>query len=94
MVWARVKAQAEQDLMDLVKANCWRPAFIDAKPSASLPKVYGAFYRLGRLFKPFPKLYVHGRDLGRAMLQATVEQQRGRTIENAEIREIAGRAKF
>jgi len=94
MVWARVKAQAEQDLMDLVEANCWRPAFIDAKPSASMPKVYAAFYRLGRLCKPFPKLYVHGQDLGRAMLQATVEQQRGRIIENPEIREIAGRTKF
>lgn len=94
MVWARVKAQTEQDLVNLVDANCWRPAFIDAKPSASLPKIYAAFYQFGRLFKSFPKLYVHGRDLGRAMLQAAVEQQRRRIIENPEIREIAARAKF
>ncbi len=94
MAWARVKAQTEQDLIDLVDANCWRPAFIDAKPSDSLPKIYGVFYPLGRLLKGFSKLYVHGRDLGRAMLQATVEQQKRRIFENPEIREIAARAKF
>jgi len=94
MVWARVKAQAEHDLMDLVGAVCWRPAFIDAKPSASLPRVYASFYSIGRLFKSFPKLYVHGRDLGRAMLQATVEGQQRRIVENPEIREIAARASF
>lgn len=94
MAWARVKAQAEQDLVNLVGADCWRPAFIDAKPSPGLSKIYAAFYPLGRLFKPFPNLYIHGRDLGRAMLQATVENLRGRVIENAEIRQIAARAQF
>jgi len=94
MFWARVKAQTEQDLIDLVGADCWRPAFIDAKPSPSLPKIYAAFYPFGRLFKPFPKLYVRGSDLGRAMLQATVENLRGRVIENPEIRQIAARATF
>lgn len=92
--WARVKAQTEQDLINLVDADCWRPAFIDAKPSLSMPKLYALFYPLGRLFKPFPNLYIHGRDLGRAMLQATVENQRRRIIENAEIRQIAARASF
>jgi hypothetical protein len=94
MFWARVKAQTEQDLMALVDADCWRPAFIDAKPSASLPKAYAFFQPLGRVLKPFPSLYIHGRDLGRAMLQASVENLRRRIIENAEIREIAARAKF
>jgi len=94
MFWARVKAQTEQDLINLVDANCWRPAFIDAKPSPSLPKIFAAFYPFGRLFKGFPTLYVQGRDLGRAMLQATVEQQKRRIIENPEIREIAARARF
>ena len=94
MFWARVKAQTERDLIDLVEANCWRPAFIDAKPSAGLPKFYALFQPIGRLLKPFPNLYVHGRDLGRAMLQATVEQLRRRVIENAEIRQIAARATF
>jgi hypothetical protein len=44
--------------------------------------------------KPFPSLYIHGHDLGRAMLQATIENIRGRIFENAEIRQIAARAKF
>jgi hypothetical protein len=95
MAWARVKAQAEHDLMELVAAGCWRAALIDAKPSSSIPKVLAALvYPLGRLLKPFPTLYVHGQDLGRAMLQATVENIRSRVIENPEIRDIAARAKF
>jgi len=94
MAWARVKAQAERDLIELCGADCWRPAFIDAKPSASIPKLYALIQPIGRLLRPFPSLYVHGRDLGRAMLQATVENLRGRIIENAEIRQIAARARF
>jgi len=94
MAWARVKAQTEHDLIELLGADCWRPAFIDAKPSPSLPKVYAFFQPIGKILKAFPSLYVHGHDLGRAMLQATVEKLRGRIIENAEIRKIAARAKF
>jgi hypothetical protein len=94
MLWSRVKAQAEQDLIKLIDADCWRPAFIDAKPSPSMPKFYALFFPLGRLAKPFPSLYVHGHDLARAILQATVENLRGRIIENAEIRQIAARATF
>ena len=93
-LWARVKAQTEHDLVELVDADCWRPAFIDAKPSGNLPKIYALIQPLGRLFKPFPSLYVHGHDIGRAMLQATVEKLRRRIIENAEIRQIAARATF
>jgi hypothetical protein len=93
-LWARVKAQTEHDLIALVSADCWRPAFIDAKPSPTQPKLYALFNPLGRLFKPFLSLYVHGHDLGRAMLQATLENLRGRVIENAEIRQIAARAKI
>lgn len=95
MFWARVKAQTEHDLVELVEADCWRPAFIDAKPSPSLPTIYGLIQPVGRLLlKPFPKLYIHGNDLGRAMVQATIEKLRGRIIENAEIREIAARGRF
>lgn len=94
MAWGRVKAQAEHDLIELLDADCWRPAFIDAKPSASLPKVYALMQPLGKLLKAFPSLYIHGHHLGRAMLQATVENLRGRIIENAEIRQIAARAQF
>lgn len=95
MFWAPVKAQTEHDLIELVEADCWRPAFIDAKPSPSQPKIYGWIQPLGRLLlKPFPNLYIHGNDLGRAMVQATAEKLRGRIIENAEIRQIAARATF
>jgi nucleoside-diphosphate-sugar epimerase len=94
MFWARVKAQTEHDLLGLVDADCWRPAFIDAKPSPGRPKLYAVIQPLGRLFKPFPNLYVRGHDLGRAMLQATVEKLRRRVIENAEIRQVAARATF
>lgn len=92
MFWAQVKGQVERDLIKLVDAACWRPAFIDAKPSSTLPKIYALFYPLGRLLKPFPSAYILGQDIGRAMLQATRENLRGRIIENAEIRQIAARA--
>jgi uncharacterized protein YbjT (DUF2867 family) len=94
MFWARVKAQTEHDLIELVEADCLRPAFIDAKPSPGLPKLYALIQPIGRLLKPFPNFYIQGRDLGRAMLQATEEKLRRQTIENAEIRKIAARAKF
>src|SRR5208337_192498 len=92
MFWSRVKAQTEHDLMELVDADCWRPAFIDAPPSPSLLKIYKAFFPLLRVLKPFPSLYVSGTDLVRAMLQATREDLRKRIIENREIRQIAARA--
>jgi hypothetical protein len=94
MFWSQVKARVESDLIKLVEANCWRPAFIDAKPSPSMPKFYAWFVPLGKLFKPFPNLYVNGRDLGRAMLQATIENMRSRVLENPEIRTVASRARF
>lgn len=77
--------------MTLVGATCWRPAFIDTDPSDSGPRLLQLLRPLFRLLKPFPSLYVYGQDLGRAMLQATVENMRGRVIENAEMREIANR---
>jgi uncharacterized protein YbjT (DUF2867 family) len=92
MFWSQVKAQTERELIELVGADAWRPAFIDAKPSSTLPKIYAMFFPLGRLLKPFPSLYIHGHDLGRAMLQATIENIRSHIFENAEIRQIAARA--
>ncbi|HLL46462.1 MAG TPA: hypothetical protein VK399_07125 [Longimicrobiaceae bacterium] len=44
------------------------------------------------MLAPFRSLYVSGGDIGRAMIQATVENQRGRIIENPEIRALASRA--
>jgi uncharacterized protein YbjT (DUF2867 family) len=90
-MWARVKAETERDLMALAGATCWRPAFIDSEPSDSGPRLFQILRPLFRLLKPFPSLYVYGQDLGRAMLQATVENMRGYVIENREIRDIANR---
>jgi nucleoside-diphosphate-sugar epimerase len=94
MFWSQVKAQAELDLIRLVAADCWRPAYIDAKPSPTLPRAYALFHPMGRLLKPFPSLYIKGHDLGRAMLQATIENLRSQIIENRQIRQIASRASF
>jgi uncharacterized protein YbjT (DUF2867 family) len=94
MFWSQVKAQTEREVIELVGADAWRPAFIDAKPSPTLPKIYTMFFPLGRLLKPFPSLYIDGHDLGRAMLQATIENTRSHIFENAEIRQTAARAKF
>jgi uncharacterized protein YbjT (DUF2867 family) len=89
--WSKIKGQTENKLMALVGANCWRPAFIDAEPSANLSKVFVVLHPALRLLKPFRSLYVAGEDIGRAMLEATKENLRGRVIENAEIRELAAR---
>jgi uncharacterized protein YbjT (DUF2867 family) len=94
MFWSQVKARTELELMDLIGADCWRPAFIDTPPSPTFPRILTGIYPLLRLLKPFKSLYVHGEDLGRAMLQATLENLRKRIIENPDIREIAARAMF
>jgi len=89
--WSQVKGRTENELMALVGADCWRPAFIDAPASASLPKSFALLQPLFHVLKPFRSLYVKGEDLGRAMLQATKENLRRRVIENAEIRALAKR---
>jgi uncharacterized protein YbjT (DUF2867 family) len=94
MFWSQVKAQTERELIELMGANAWRPAFIDAKPSANAAKIFALLYPLFRLLKPFPNLYINGHDLGRAMLQATTESTRAHIFENAQIRQLAARAKF
>ena len=91
LFWSKVKGQTENELMDLAEANCWRPAFIDARPSASLPRIYALIGPAVRLLKPFRSLYVAGEELGRAMLQATRENLRRQVIENPEIRTLAVR---
>jgi uncharacterized protein YbjT (DUF2867 family) len=91
-MWARVKGETERELMELAEAVCWRPAAIDGMPSASEPLKYRLLRPLLRVFRPFRGLYVTGDDIGRAMLQATIEKMRGRIIPNAEIRDIADRA--
>ena len=68
-------------------------AFIDGESSDNAPWIYQALRPLARVLKPFQSLYVSGEDIGRAMLQATQENVRGRVIENAEIRASASRSR-
>jgi uncharacterized protein YbjT (DUF2867 family) len=91
MMWARVKAEAERELLAVADAVCWRPAFIDGADAASAPRVYQRLRPLFRLLRPLRSLYVSGEEIGLAMLQATAEGWRSRVVENAEIRALAAR---
>jgi uncharacterized protein YbjT (DUF2867 family) len=86
--WSRIKGETENDLMALIGANCFRPSAIDGEPVGTYKRLR-PFYRL---LRPFRNLYIAGEDLGRAMLQATIEKMRRRVIENREIRDLAERA--
>jgi uncharacterized protein YbjT (DUF2867 family) len=90
-MWARVKAETERDLLALGNALCWRPGYIAGELSAGSPKSYRVLRPLAKLLKPFRGVYIKAEDIGRAMLQATRENIRGRTIGNAEIRALARR---
>ena len=91
-MWARVKAEAERDLMNAFDAVCWRPAMIDGEPFSSQPPLTRALRPVLRaIFKPFRSMYVENIDIGRAMLQGTKEKIRNRIIENAELRTFADR---
>lgn len=88
-MWARVKAEAEEDLMAAAGAVCFRPGFIDGRVSDRAPWYYGPIRPVLRLFRPFRSLYVSGDHVGHAMLQATRAGFRSRVVENAEIRTLA-----
>jgi uncharacterized protein YbjT (DUF2867 family) len=89
-MWARVKAEAERDLMRACDATCWRPAMIDGTPVAPMPAYMEALRPVLRaIFKPFRSLYVVNEDIGRAMLEATAQGLRNRIFENAELRDLA-----
>jgi uncharacterized protein YbjT (DUF2867 family) len=89
-MWARVKAETERDLTDFTEAVCWRPAAIDGMPSAREPVIFKIARPILRVvFGPFRSLYVKGADIGAAMLEATTQRLRGRTFENAELRDLA-----
>jgi uncharacterized protein YbjT (DUF2867 family) len=89
-MWARVKAEAERDLMQQFDALCWRPAMIDGEPFSSQPGLTKALRPVLRAaFKPFRSMYILNVDIGRGMLQATKQKLRCRIFENAEIRDLA-----
>jgi len=88
-MWSRVKAEAENTLMSMGKTVCYRPAFIDAKPSKSEPWYATVAKPMFKLFKPFKSLYVSGVDLGTAMIATTLRYERSVVLSNAEIRSVA-----
>ena len=93
-MWARVKAETERDLLARFNAICYRPASVDGMPSASEPTLYKVFRPVSRvMLKPFRSLYVSGEDIGLAMLQATADGVRSRIVHNAEMRDLADRAR-
>jgi hypothetical protein len=92
MMWARVKAETERELLAGFDAVCWRPAAIDGAMSPSSPAAYRYARLLYPLLRPFRSLYVSAEDLGRAMLQATTENLRGCVVENPAIRDLADRS--
>lgn len=90
-MWARVKAETENDLRELIGATSYRPAAIDGESTQSKHGWVSALKPAFKLLKPFRSMYVSGRDLGTAMLQSARERMRGKTLENTEIRDIADR---
>jgi hypothetical protein len=91
-MWARVKGETERDLIAFNEAVCWRPAAIDGVPSAREPLIFKIARPILRVvFGPFRGLYVKGEDIGRAMMEATKQDLRGRIVENVELRDLADR---
>jgi uncharacterized protein YbjT (DUF2867 family) len=90
MMWARVKGETERDLPPIVDTVCWRPGYIDGGvTNRSGPRLYRAIRPAFRLLRGFRSIYVTSEDIGRAMLQATLENLRGGVLENRRIRELA-----
>ena len=90
-MWARVKAQAEKDLTEMMDANCFRPGAIDGERSAAAAW-YAPMLPLFKVFAPFRSMYISGDDLGRGMLQAAREGMRRRILENRDIRDCGDRS--
>lgn len=89
-MWARVKGEAERDLMRDYQATCWRPAMIGGTPTASTA-MWLKILRpvMTPIFKPFRGMYIESDDIGRAMLEATRRKAGARIFENAEMRALA-----
>ena len=89
-MWARVKAEAERDLINQFDAVCWRPGMIDGVAPSAEPAVLAALRPIMRAaFRNARSMYVSNDDIGRAMLAATARGLRKQILENAEIRDLA-----
>ncbi len=92
-MWARVKAETEQDLAKVIDSVFWRPSFIDGGTTVAGPRLYQPLRPMFRLLRFSRRMYVTSEDIGRAMLQASAEGIRRGVIENVEMRERADRAR-
>ena len=89
-MWARVKAEAERDLMKEFGATCWRPAMIGGTPPTTPPLLLRMLRPvITPIFRPFRGWFVENVDIGRAMLNAARQGIRNQIIENPEIRDLA-----
>lgn len=88
-MWARVKGQTDEELLDVFQAVCWRPGVIDAGLSDRAPLMYRLFHPCFNMLRPFRNLYVSGEDLAAAMVHGAAAGFRGRIVPNREIRDIA-----
>ena len=92
-MWARVKAETEQDLARIGPTMCWRPAFIDGGAFHRGPALYRMLRPLFRPLRFLRSIYVSSEDIGWAMLQAVQDGMRGATVDNGGIRDLADRAR-
>jgi uncharacterized protein YbjT (DUF2867 family) len=94
MMWARVKGETELALQreGLARVVCWRPGYIHREaPRAQLGASERVMRALYPLLRSLQGLSVEAVDIGRAMLQAHAEGEARQTLENGEIRRLAGR---
>lgn len=87
MMWARVKAEAEDRLAELRLAR-----LVNVRPAAILPMHPTGVNRwlLAPLLKVIPALGIRSVDLGRAMLRVGLDQssQGSRTLENKDLKAL------
>jgi hypothetical protein len=84
-----VKAETEQDLLELADAVCWRPGIIEGVDDTGGRRAPGTARLFVRLLRPLRGLQVTSEEIGRAMLQALARNMRGAVVENAAIRKMA-----
>ena len=90
MMWARVKAEAEDQLLALGQPTC-----VCVRPGGILPEAPTGMSRwvMAPLLKIAPNTGIRADDLGRAMLKLGIEGHNGDgrpVLENREIRKVIG----
>jgi hypothetical protein len=90
MMWARIKGKAETDLAAFnIKLYNFRPGFIHPVKGHKSSTILGVI--LYPFIKNLAKMCVEADEFGLAMINATLYGFEKRTLENADIRELAKR---